>query len=229
MTPKWWERHDLNPMVNSVKSHLKNTNPRNKKPVASFQRFSGRFHTGAVCYCPLECVVATVRRHSWPGCSGLGRLAFPFESLKPWKTGDMLILAGVGGVRLCHEVLIIAMISGVFIFVWFLSVGFGTLRWNLSGKCKDYLCFEISRPEERKSRGFKAESKQISPTKSRSQEEAWKSISSGDIPSKNHHPDHSQNHGLTCHWCNRFHLRFCSPKKNRHCMWAVYPSATSPS
>ena len=46
--PKWWERHDgdLNPMVKSVKNHLKKTNPRNKKPVASFQRlFLAVFHT----------------------------------------------------------------------------------------------------------------------------------------------------------------------------------------
>ena len=85
--PKWWERHDgdLNPMVNSVKNHLKNKSEEQETPCRVFSVFSCRFpYPLQFVWCPLECVVATVRRHSWPGAT------------TP-KTGDMLFFLAGGG------------------------------------------------------------------------------------------------------------------------------------
>lgn len=188
--PWWWFESHGKFGKKPLKKQIRGT--RNPWPV--FSVFPCRFHTYR---CSLFSVLLNASLRPFEGIHGLVQ--------RPRKTGDMFFfLQGVGGVRLCHEVLTtITMISGVFLFVWFLSVGFGTLRWNLTGKCEDR--------HFQQNADLRKKPESQSPVVTSPPKITTLIISS-------HSPfkfgvDHSQNHGLTCHWCNRFHLRFCPPKK----------------
>ena len=144
---------------------------------------------------------------------------FLFES---WslKTGDMLILAGRGWVRLSwssdhhrHDK------WGSLIFVWFFRVGLAlfdglwvaNVKITLASRYPDLKKRnqEVSRHKVNKSHQQKANLRKKlerqSPVVTSPPKITTLTISS---PVK-FGVDHSRNHGLTYHWCNLFHLRFC--------------------